>query len=151
MAESAVASGAHTLRVELVSPERVVWAGSATMVVLRIRGEGDVAFQAGHAPFLGLLTEHTGRIYGADGKVQHLAVHGGFVEVSSNTVSILSDGAELAEQIDLLRAREALTRAEARLEEEHDAEAEAALRRAHARIAASGALIGGAGTESSRH
>jgi F-type H+-transporting ATPase subunit epsilon len=137
MAEGA-ASGGHTLRVELVSPERLVWSGDASMVVLRIAGEGDVAFQAGHAPFLGLLTEHTGRIYAPDGSVQHLAVHGGFVEVSQSLVSILSDGAELAEHIDIDRAREANARAESALVHGHDTEMEAALRRAHARLAAAG-------------
>jgi len=59
MAEGATAGG-HTLRVELVSPERLVWSGEASMVVLRVVEEGDVAFQAGHAPFLGLLTEPSG-------------------------------------------------------------------------------------------
>lgn len=144
MAEG-TASGGHTMRVELVSPERLVWSGEASMVVLRIAGEGDVAFQAGHAPFLGLLTEHVGRIYAPDGSVQHLAVHGGFVEVSNSLVSILSDGAELAEHIDVERAREAKARAEAALEHGHDTEVEAALRRAHARITAAGGMPLGTG------
>ena len=49
-----------TMQVELVSPERVLFSGEATMVILRTLGGGDIAFLPGHAPFLGALTEWTG-------------------------------------------------------------------------------------------
>ena len=61
------------------------------------------------------------------------AVHGGFVEVRDNRVSILSDVAELADQIDVERARRAKEEAEKKLMSGDDAESEAQLRRAHAR------------------
>jgi F-type H+-transporting ATPase subunit epsilon len=134
-----MAEGA-TMRVELVSPERVLFTGEATMVVTRTLGGGDIAFLAGHAPFLGALTENHTRIHLVDGRVQDVAVHGGFVEVSKGTVSILSDVAELAEHIDIDRARRAKERAEEQLRHEHDAEGEAALRRAHARLTAAGGV-----------
>ncbi len=73
-----------------------------------------------------------------DGEVEDIAVHGGFVEVSNNTVSILSDEAELGSQVDVDRAREAKQRAEEHLRHEHDAEAVSALGRAHARLNAAG-------------
>jgi F-type H+-transporting ATPase subunit epsilon len=60
-------------------------------------------------------------------------VHGGFVEVSGDRVTILSDVAELAGDIDAARARRALEEAE-RAAREDDAEAEAALRRARLRV-----------------
>jgi F-type H+-transporting ATPase subunit epsilon len=72
------------------------------------------------------------------GSVEDIAVHGGFVEVSNNKVSILSDAAELGSQIDVERARAAKERAEERLRHEHDAEAVSALGRAHARLNAAG-------------
>src|SRR5918999_1561285 len=53
------------------------------------------------------------------------AVHGGFVEVKNDRVTILSDVAELASQIDVDRARRALEAAERRAREMDDAEAEA--------------------------
>jgi F-type H+-transporting ATPase subunit epsilon len=81
-------------------------------------------------------------VYQADGKVVDVAVHGGFVEVSGTTVTILSDGAELASEIDVDRARRAKERAEEHLRSEHDAETEGALRRAHARLSAAGGLTG---------
>jgi F-type H+-transporting ATPase subunit epsilon len=69
-----------------------------------------------------------------------VAVHGGFVQVSGDKVSILSDVAELGDDIDRDRAITARDRAEEMLRKEHDAEAAAALSRAHARLNASGGL-----------
>ena len=43
------------LRVELVSPERILFTGDAEMVICRTIGGGDIAFLTGHAPFLGAL------------------------------------------------------------------------------------------------
>jgi len=131
------------MQVELVSPERILWSGEAEMVICRTLGGGDIAFLPGHAPFVGALG--TGIVTvrpsggGADEKV---ACHGGFVEVSSaegtTTVTILSDVAELASQVDVDRARQAKERAEAALRSEHDAEAAAALARANVRLDAAG-------------
>jgi len=132
------------MRVEVVSPERVLFSGEATMVLTRTL-DGDIAFQANHAPFLGALSECHTKIYLPDGGVQDVAVHGGFVEVSNNTVSILSDVAELSQDIDVERARRARERAEATASHEHDAEVEGALRRAHARLNATGGVDGASG------
>jgi F-type H+-transporting ATPase subunit epsilon len=129
------------LQVDLVSPERILYSGEAEMVITRT-SDGEIAFLAGHAPFLGALGIGTVRIHtggaGAGG-VEQAAVHGGFVEVRDNRVIILSDVAELASQIDVERARRAAAEAESRLRGEHDAEAEAALRRARVRLEAAGA------------
>ena len=108
------------------------------MVVTRTLGGGDIAFQPGHAAFLAALVENHTRIYLADGTVQDVAVHGGFVQVAKNKVSILSDLAELGPQIDVTRAQRAKERADGLLARGNDTDAEAALRRAHARIAAAG-------------
>jgi F-type H+-transporting ATPase subunit epsilon len=129
-----------TMQVELVSPEKVVFSGEATQVITRTLGGGEIAFLPGHAPFLGALTENHTRITLADGSQLDVAVHGGFVQVGNNKVSILSDIAELGDQIDRGRAMAAKERAEAILRSEDDAEAEAALSRAHARLNASGGI-----------
>jgi F-type H+-transporting ATPase subunit epsilon len=134
---------AESLRVEVVSPERVLFSGEATQVITRTLGGGEIAFLAGHAPFLGALIECHTRVYLTDGSLLDVAVHGGFVEVSDNKVSILSDLAELGSEIDAARALTAKERAEERLRHEHDAEAVSALSRAHARIAASGGVVTG--------
>ncbi len=129
-----------TLRVELVSPERVLFSGEATQVITRTLGGGEVAFLPGHAAFLGALTENHTRIYLADGRIQNVAVHLGFVEVGADHVTILSDAAELEEDIDVAAVRAAKVRLEEQLRNEHSAEVEAELRRTHARIAATGGL-----------
>lgn len=131
-----------TMQVEVVSPERVLFSGEATQVITRTLGGGEIAFLPGHAPFLGALTESHTRITLADNSVLDVAVHGGFVQVSGTTVSILSDLAELGSQIDRARAMRAKEGAEEALRREHDAEAVSALARAHARLAASGGVVG---------
>jgi F-type H+-transporting ATPase subunit epsilon len=125
-----------TLQVEVVSPERILWTGEADRVIARTIGGGEVAFLTGHAQFVGALDIGTVRVHTEAGTDETIAVHGGFVEVSHDRVTVLSDVAEVASQIDVERARAAEERAEARLRTEQDAEAEAALRRARVRIAA---------------
>jgi len=128
------------LRVEVVSPERVLFSGEATQVITRTLDGGEIAFLPGHISFLGALVENHTRIYLTGGAVQDLAVHGGFVEVAPDHVTILSDAAELEEDIDVARARAAKARAEEQMRTEHSAEVEGDLRRAHARLAATGGI-----------
>jgi F-type H+-transporting ATPase subunit epsilon len=132
---------ANPLTVEVVSPERLLYSGEATMVITRTLGGGEIAFQSGHMPFLGALTENHTRVFLIDGSVIDIAVHGGFVEVSENKVSILSDTAEISTEIDVERARSAKERAETSLRNAHDAEAVAALSRANARLTTAGIQI----------
>lgn len=99
-----------TLQVELVSPERILYSGEADMVIARSAG-GEIAFLTGHAPFVGTLGIGRVVVRASDGTSVVAAVHGGFVEVKDDRVTILSDVAELADQIDVARAREALSRA----------------------------------------
>lgn len=132
---------ANVMAVEVVSPELVLYSGEASMVITRTLGGGEIAFQPGHAAFLGALTECHTRVILPDGKVEDIAVHGGFVEVSGNKVSILSDQAELGADVDVERAQAAKGRAEERLRHEHDAEAVSALGRSHARLKAAGISV----------
>ena len=122
-----------TLHVELVSPEQVLYSGDADMVVCRTL-DGEIAFLTGHAQFVGSLGIGEVRVMEPGGDVVHAAVHGGFVEVSNDRVTILSDVAELASQIDAGRAQRAAERAEALVREGGHPEAEAALRRARVRL-----------------
>lgn len=132
------------LDVELVSPERIAFSGRANMVICRTLS-GDVAFLAGHVPFIGVLEAHPVRIVLEDGTEQVVAVHHGFVEVSppeddTTRITVLSDLAELAEDIDVARAEAAKERAMARLaSDEHDVDAKAALQRAEVRLSVAAA------------
>ena len=138
-----------TLQVEVVSPERILYSGEAEMVIARTVGGGDIAFLTGHAQFVGALEIATVTVRSAAGQAgdEVVAVHGGFVEVSGDKVTILSDVAELSSQIDVDRAQRAKEAAEAVLRDHDDDEASAALRRATVRIGAAT----GAGTASSVH
>ncbi|MDP9390454.1 MAG: F0F1 ATP synthase subunit epsilon [Actinomycetota bacterium] len=124
-----------TLQVELVAVERMIWSGEATMVIARTT-EGELGLLPGHAALLGQLAEGgvvTIRTDSGDDVV--VAAHGGFVSVSERGVSILAETAEIAGEIDVERAREALRRAE---EAGDDPEALNAARRAQSRLRAAG-------------
>lgn len=136
---------ADPIVVEVVSPEAVLYSGEADMVVTRTLGGGEIAFQAGHAAFLGALVENHTRVFQTDGSIQDIAIHRGFVEVSGSPtkVSILSDTAELAQDIDVARAKEALERHQQMLRDQNmDATmvevATAGRDRAYARLSATG-------------
>ena len=124
-----------TLQVELVAVERKIWSGEARMVIARTT-EGELGILAGHAPLLGELAEGgvvTIRSESGDDLV--VAAHGGFLSVTEQGVSILAENAELADEIDVERARAALSRAESAGD---DPEALAAGRRAQSRLRAAG-------------
>ena len=73
---------------------------------------GEIAFLPGHQPVRRRARRNRTRVFQTDGTIQDIAIHRGFVEVSGNPtkVSILSDTAELAQDIDVERAKEALER-----------------------------------------
>ena len=127
------------LQVELVSPEKILYSGQASFVRARTVGGGEIAFLTGHAPFIGALDISSVKVIAEGGEELFFAVHGGFVEVSDDTVTILSDVAELQADIDVPRAEEAQSRAEAELRADpDDEEAKAALKRAEVRIEVAG-------------
>jgi len=124
-----------TLQVELVAVERMIWSGEATMVIARTT-EGELGVLPGHAPLLGELAPGgVVRIRPESGEELVVAAHGGFLSVTEKGVSILAETAEIAGEIDVERAREALRRAEA---EGDDPDAVAAARRAQSRLRAAG-------------
>lgn len=121
------------LQVELVAADRTVWSGRATMVIARTV-EGDLGVLRGHAPLLSLLTDAVVEITGEDGDVVVAAVDGGFLSVAADRVSVLSERAVLAEEIDVDAARAELERGPDTDLAEDDAERR--IRRAEARIRA---------------
>jgi F-type H+-transporting ATPase subunit epsilon len=91
-------------------------------------------------PFLGALGIGVVRSLLPNHGEQAVAVHGGVVDVSNDRVIVLSDVAELAEQIDVDRAQRARQRAEEQLRADpDDEEAQAALLRATTRLEVAGA------------
>jgi F-type H+-transporting ATPase subunit epsilon len=101
-----------TMHVELVSVERALWSGDATAVFARTV-EGELGILPGHAPLLGALEPGwIVRIKRVDEDELRVAVHGGFLSVRKDGVSVLAEMAEPAEDIDTARARAALDRAD---------------------------------------
>jgi F-type H+-transporting ATPase subunit epsilon len=122
------------MNVMVVSPEKVLYEGEAEMVAARTV-DGEIAFLPNHTPFLGALGTAQVRVVFPEGE-QAIAVHEGFVEVSGESVVVLSDVAELPEQIDVPRAQDAKQRAETALTANaEDDDAKAALARANVRLA----------------
>jgi F-type H+-transporting ATPase subunit epsilon len=120
--------------VQLVSPEAVLFEGEAEMVVCR-PVSGAIAFLYGHVPYLGALADDSVRIIFPNSGEQEAAVHGGFVQMTGDHLVVLSDLAELKDQIDVPRAQRAKAEAEQALARDpDDAEAQAALQRAETRI-----------------
>ena len=78
------------LGVELVTPVERVWSGEAHMVLARTV-EGDLGILPGHEPLFGILVDGKVTIKGSDGSAIDFAVHGGFLSVSNNRVSILTE------------------------------------------------------------
>lgn len=101
-----------TMHVELVSVERALWSGDATAVYARTV-EGELGILPGHTPLLGALEPGwVVRIDRADESQLRVAVHGGFLSVRKDGVSVLAEMAEAADDIDTARARAALDRAD---------------------------------------
>ncbi|MBL6927271.1 MAG: ATP synthase F1 subunit epsilon [Acidimicrobiia bacterium] len=124
-----------TFQVELVSPEGIAYSGEAEMVIARTVGGGEIAFQPGHVPFIGVLAVWSVDVVQPDGGRDTLAVHRGFVQVAGTTVTILSDVSEASGDIDVERARVAREVAEAALAaDKDDAAAAEALARADVRL-----------------
>ncbi len=122
------------MQVELVSPEAVMFSGEATQVVTRTT-EGEIAFLEGHAAFIGALDVGQVQIWTPEGVIS-LAAAGGFVEVSNSVVTLLSDQAMTADQIDVADARADLEAAQAAVAaDENDEAAAQAVKWAEVRIA----------------
>jgi len=122
---------ADALTVELVAADRTVWSGEAAMVIARTV-EGEMGILRGHTPVLSLLSDAVVEIDTGEGDVVFAAVDGGFISVANDRVSILSEHAILAADIDVQAERSEL---EAAQSEEGD-DAEARIRRSEARIRA---------------
>jgi F-type H+-transporting ATPase subunit epsilon len=124
--------------VQLVSPEQVLFDGEAEMVVCR-PVEGAIAFLNGHVPYLGALADDEVRMILPGEGEEAAAVHGGFVQMTGDHLVVLSDLAELKEQIDVGRAQTAKRRAEETLARDPENEnALAALARAETRLKVAG-------------
>jgi F-type H+-transporting ATPase subunit epsilon len=129
---------AERLEVHLVTPQREVWSGEATLVVAR-GTEGELGIQKGHVPMLIRLDIGVLRVMRGNEELLKAVVDGGFMHVTTSPdvtrVDVLADDAELARDVDVRAAEEARVDAEARVERNHDQRAQADLKKALVRLA----------------
>lgn len=97
---------AHVLEVDLVAADHKIWSGEARLVVARTL-EGEIGIMVDHEPLLSVLQSGQVTIRSAEGPDVLAAVHGGFISVTANKVTILAETAELGSEIDVSRARAA--------------------------------------------
>lgn len=127
-----------TIRCEIVSQDRTVFAGDVDIVILPGAG-GEMGILPNHAPVLTTLKYGVIKIRRA-GKEEIYAVAGGVAEVQPTIITVLADAAENVEDIDVARAEAARQRAEEVLAKgvpaDNDAylAMEAALRRSNLRL-----------------
>jgi len=102
------------LRIEIVTAERTILQDEAEMLIAP-GIEGQLGILPRHAPLLTALEPGEVRLKKSGADASFLVVSGGFLEIRDDTVTILADAAEHAEEIDVPRAEEAMRRAEERI------------------------------------
>ncbi len=130
---------ANKLHLKVVTPSHVFFDGDCDMVIMKTI-DGDTGVLYGHQPLTTVLDLGYLRIIN-DGDETMSTLLGGFAKVNEQGLTIISDAAEWADEIDVERAVESMHRAENRIETHgkniahYDEErAEAALHRAMLRI-----------------
>ena len=130
---------ANTIQIDIVSAEEEIWSGEGTMVFApAVMGEIGIAPQ--HAPLLTQLKPGEVRVQQESGEEQFFYVSGGMHEVQGHVVTVLSDTALRAADLDEASALEAQRRAEQALSDQSSelelAKAKAELIQAAAQIRA---------------
>lgn len=115
------------LQIELVAADRVVWSGQASEVLARTV-DGDLGVLANHSPLLSLLVPGVVEITPLEGEVVRAAIDSGFLSVADNHVSILSEDAFLASEVDAAAVKSELEAAQSAEDAEGVLRAEAKLR-----------------------
>ena len=127
----------NKIALKVITPNREMYNGEADMVIMRTKS-GDVGILHGHQPMVTVLDYGVMRIQNEGEEDKTAAVFGGFAEIGADGITVLTDAAEWADEIDLSRAEEARKRAEERLKSRSSdidiARAELALKRSLIRI-----------------
>ncbi len=106
------------MHLEIITPEKVVFSEEIEeLIVPTVNGE--IAILPHHVNLLTQLEPGEMTIK-QKGKMQHMAVTGGFLQIANNKISLLSDYAVRSEEIDAKKALEARERAEKKMKEERE-------------------------------
>ena len=107
---------AMTMHIDIVSAETEIFSGTVTQVFAPAE-MGEVGIMPRHAPLLSRLKPGEVRVSDQDGEEHSFFVNGGILEIQPHVVTILSDTAIRAADIDEAAALEAKARAEAAMSE----------------------------------
>ncbi len=108
-----------TLHVEIVTPERAVFAAEATEVL--VPGiDGELGILPGHLPLFTTIRVGAMTVKGVDGKDRIFCIEGGFAEILPDRVIILTDSCEGSEDTDVTIAHEMVVKAEKALAALHE-------------------------------
>lgn len=102
-----------TIKVNIVTPDGPVYDSEVNMIIANT-ATGEIGILPGHIPMVAPLEVSAIRLK-KDNQTDIVAVSGGFLEVRPDQVSILAPSAEVSSTIDINRAKEAMKRAEERL------------------------------------
>ncbi|NBT28474.1 MAG: F0F1 ATP synthase subunit epsilon [Gammaproteobacteria bacterium] len=102
---------ANTIKVDIVSAEEEVWSGEGTMVFAPAE-MGEMGIAPNHSPLLTRLKPGEIRVQQESGEEQFFFISGGILEVQGHVVTVLSDTALRAADLDESAALEAQRRAE---------------------------------------
>jgi len=102
---------ANTIKVDIVSAEEEVWSGEGTMVFAPAE-MGEMGIAPNHSPLLTRLKPGEIRVQQESGEEQFFFISGGILEVQGHVVTVLSDTALRAADLDESAALEAQKRAE---------------------------------------
>ena len=129
-----------TLHFEFVAQDRIVFEGDVNMVVIP-GADGVIGVLPKHAPLMAVVVPGEVMVRQEGQPDRYFAVGGGFVEVRPDKVVLVARSGEAAEEIDALRAEEALRRArewlaspESKRDMDRRVAMEAALRRSMVRL-----------------
>nr|YP_010619864.1 ATP synthase CF1 subunit epsilon [Symphyocladia marchantioides]WAX03877.1 ATP synthase CF1 subunit epsilon [Symphyocladia marchantioides] len=127
-----------TLKIRVIAPDKIVWDAEAEEIILPT-STGQLGILTGHIPLLTALDIGVMRVR-TDKDWKPIILLGGFAEVKNNKITILVNGAEEVEKIDLERTKNELEKATNAVEEadsnKEKIEATQALRKAKARLQA---------------
>ena len=136
-----------TLTIRVISPDKTVWDGPADEVILPST-TGQLGVLSGHAPMLPALDTGVMRVRAEkNASWQSIALLGGFAEVEEDEVTILVNGAQRGDSINLEEARSEFNAAQTKINQipagdrQAQIQATAALKRARARFQAAGGMV----------
>ena len=126
----------NSFDLKIITPEKLLYEGKAELVTLKTAA-GDIGIMANHLPYVANIVSSPLKIK-QEGNERTAAVSSGLIRVAANTVTIVTQAVEWAEDIDVARAQKAKELAERKIRE-HESQkeferAEQKLRRAMNRL-----------------